>query len=235
VVLPAQVEDRAVGVQGVQEEAQAQLGKVLVELPGQPREGLQFAVLLGGLGVGVLDELRTDGDRQPVRRDQFGLQDVVVVLGLPAHGPLQAMGAMSAAKEQLPRAVEGHQEVCQQTPTVQDLHANEPVDHAAAKAGRFAGRQAAQEVVQGVAVGHAVLAAAGEAIEVLQGLGAVQFKADLAAGPQFEEEDQQARPHQTPRRIGDPVRVARVAQAVQPGAQVGEEVGDGRGHDPAQF
>jgi len=81
-------------------------------------------------------------------------------------------------------------------------------------------------------VGHAVLAAAGEAIEVLQGQGAIQFKADLAAGAQFEEEDQQARPCQTPRRIDDPVRVA---QVVYPGTQFRPEMADGLGQDPAQF
>jgi hypothetical protein len=109
------------------------------------------------------------------------------------------------------------------------------VVHVAAKAVQLVWSKASYEVVEGVAVGNPVLAAAGEAVEVLQGRRAVEFKADLAAGPQFQKKDQQARPGQAPRRIGDPVRVARVVQGVEPGAQVGPEMGDGLGQDPAQF
>jgi len=83
-------------------------------------------------------------------------------------------------------------------------------------------------------VGHPFLAAGGEAVEVLQGLRAVQFKADLAAGPQFQEEHQQAHPHQTPRRVDRPVRVAGIAQGVEPGAKLKPEMGDGLGEHRAQ-
>jgi len=135
----------------------------------------------------------------------------------------------------LARAIDPHGEVPEEPGAFQHLHPQEPADPVEAKALQFARREAAQEVVQGVAVGHPVLAAASEAVEVLHGRRAVRFKADLAAGTRFQQEHQQARPHQTPRRIDGPVRVARVAQAVQPAAQVGPEVGDGLGQDPAQF
>ena len=230
----AEVEDRPVGVQAVQEQTQTQLREVPMELLGQPCERLEFAVLLRGLGIGVFDELGANGDRQPVGGDEFGLQDVMIVVGLAVGGPLQAMGTVPLVEAELARAIDDHREVPEEATVVQGLHPQQSPDHVETKALELAWRQAAQEVVQGVAVGHPFLAAGGEAVEVLQGQGAVQFKADLAAGPQFQEEHQQARPHQTPRRVDRPVRVAGIAQGVEPGAKLGPEMGDGPRKHPAQ-
>jgi len=51
------------------------------------------------------------------RRDQLGLQDVVVILRLAVHGPGQAVLAMFLAEVELPGAVQDDQEVAEQRPS----------------------------------------------------------------------------------------------------------------------
>ena len=157
VVLLADVYHRPFGVQSVQEKAQAQLGEVLLESLGQPVEGFQLAVLLGGVGVGVLDELRAHGDRQPLGRDQLGLQDVVVVVGRALDGLFQAMRAVAFSELQLPRAVQDDQEVSHQPAGVEDLHPHQAEHHLAAQAGELGGRDVAEEVVERVVMGELLL------------------------------------------------------------------------------
>ena len=187
---------RPVGVQAVQAQAHQQLGEVLLEPRRQAGERLEFAVLLGGVGVGVLDELAADGDGQSVGRDQLGLQDVVVVLGLAVDGLGQAVLAVPLAEVELPGAVQDHQEVAEQPSVVQGLHADQPADHVPAQVVQGRWRHVPQEVVQRVAVGDRLLAAAAEAVEVLQRLGAVQFESHLPSRAELQQEQ-----HTNPARI----------------------------------
>ena len=90
----AGLEGLAAGQQVVAGDAQGRLGVVRFQLRGQSAEGLQFAVLLEGLGIGrrpavqvaVVDELTAHRQGQPRGRYQLGLQDVVEVVRLVAVG-----------------------------------------------------------------------------------------------------------------------------------------------------
>ncbi len=73
-----------------------------------------------------------------------------------------------------------------------------------------------QEVLHGVAVGDLFHGTAGQAIEVGQGRGTVQFIVQLPAGAQLQQEGQGRRPEQELAGKGDLVLVAAVAQLSQP-------------------
>jgi len=176
VVLPANVHHRAVGIEGIEAQAQRQLGEVLLEPLRQASEGLQFTVLLAGLGVGVLDELAVQGDGQSLGRDQLGLQDVVVVERLLAALLLQAVGAMPLAEVQLPGGVEDHQEAAQESAMIHGFHPHQTMDHLPPQPRQRPRGHAAQEIVQRVGVSHGLLLGLGKPVEVGQGLGAVQLE-----------------------------------------------------------
>jgi hypothetical protein len=234
VVVAAGLHHRAVGVDGVQQQAQWQLGVTLLQPPGRARERLQLAVLLGGVGVGVLDELAVQGDRQALGRDQLGLQHVVVVQRLLPVLLFQAVGAVAAVEAQLPGAVEDGQEVAHQPAPVQRLHAHQAPDHLPPQRGQRRSGHAAQEVVEGVGVGHRLLLPAGQGVEVGQRLGAVQLEPQPPPRAELEQEAHQAHPQQEPPAVGDAALVAAVLDLPQPLEQVGEEVGDGLGQGRAQ-
>jgi hypothetical protein len=226
-VILAGLEDGSLGIEPIQAQAQEQLGEVLLEPRGQTKERLQFAVLLGGPRIGVLDELGADRDRQPRGGDQLGLQDGMEVLRLVLHGPGEAVFTMPLAEVQLPGAVHDHQEVPQQPAVVQGLHADQSPDHRAAQAIQGRRGHVAQEVIEGVAVGQGLLVAAAEAIEVRQRLGAVQLEPRLPARAHLQQEHHQSHDQQEPPVIGDLVLVAGVGHLRQPGPMLRPEVSQG--------
>jgi hypothetical protein len=85
----AEGEDGLIGVEGIQQEDEAEAGIAGVELLGEPGEGLEFAVLLGGPRVAVLDELGPEREGEAVGGDELGLQDVVVVERFAVGGLLR--------------------------------------------------------------------------------------------------------------------------------------------------
>ncbi len=216
-------------------QAKRQLGEVLLEPRRKSGERLEFAALLGGLGIAVLDELAADGDGQPLGRHQLGLQDVVVILRLAVHDLGQAVLAVLLTEVQLPGAVQDHQEVAEQPSLVQCLHANQAMDQLTAQAIQGRRRHVSQEVIQRVAVGDGVLAAAAEAVEVLQRLWAVQLEPHLPARAELQHEHHQPLDQQERPAVGAHLLSARVDHAGQPGSIVRPEVCQGLAENCSQL
>ena len=79
VIFFAEVEDALAGVEGIAQKDDREPWEIGLQLRRQSGEGVEFAVLLFGIGLGVLDELGGDGKNQSARRDEFRFQDVVKV------------------------------------------------------------------------------------------------------------------------------------------------------------
>ncbi len=92
---------------------------------------------------------------------------MVVVLYLAVDGLGQAVLAVLLTEVELPGAVQNHQEVAEQSPAVQSLHPDQPLNHRPAQAMHGLRGHVPQEVVQCVAVGHGLLVASAEMVEVL--------------------------------------------------------------------
>lgn len=190
----------------------------------------QFWIGPGRVRVGVLGERAADREGQAGGRDQLGLQDRVVVAFLPADGLFLAVWAVPLAEGQLARAVDDDQRVSEQPPIVQDLHAQQTLDHLSPQAVVGPAGHVPEKVLQrgGVRQGRVPLAT--QAVEVFQGLGAVQLEPHLPAGTQLQDEDQQPHPGQELPGIEDAVLGAGIRHLAQPRAELGPEVPDG----PAQ-
>ena len=160
---------------------------------------------------------------------------MVEVLCFALHGLGQAMFAVLVAEVQLAGAVQHHQEAPQQPAVVQGLHADQALDHPQTQIRQSLRRHMAQEVGESVAVGHGLLMAPAQTIEVLQRLLAVQLEPHLPTRAQLQQEKHQPLPgHERPQ-IRDLLLIAGVAQRLQPNPKLGPEVGDRPGQHGPEF
>jgi hypothetical protein len=161
----------------------------------------------------------------------------------PPNGPIRQPAAFEStqrlrinrdARLPMPGAVQDDQEVPHQPGVVEGLHANQAMDHLAAKPAQLGGINVPEEVIQRVGMRNALLAASGQTIEVLQRDGTVQLEADLPAGAELQQEQRQPRPHHESPVVDDHGLESALPQIGQPAAQLGEEVPDRLGQRPAQ-
>lgn len=78
-ILFAEVEDALAGIEGIGQKDDGEPWEVGLQLRRQSGEGVEFAVLFFGVGLGVFDELGGDGKNQSACRDELRFQDVVKV------------------------------------------------------------------------------------------------------------------------------------------------------------
>jgi hypothetical protein len=124
----AQGKDRPLGVKAVGGHGDREAGKAPLEPDGQPVEGLQFAVLLVGPGIDILDEFGHQREDESSAGHQLGLQDRVIIAGDPVPGLSQAMGTVTLFKGEHAGAVNSdHVVAIQQTLAVKRLFADHPL------------------------------------------------------------------------------------------------------------
>jgi len=144
----------AVGVESVQGQTEGEVGEAVLEPADEAVKGLEFAVLLGGVGSGVFDELGHDGEGEAVGGHQFGFEDVVVITGLAVVGFGEAVGAVSLGECEHTGAVHrDHEPSVEEAVGIEDLFADEVLDDHGHALLELAGIEAAKEFSQGVAVG----------------------------------------------------------------------------------
>jgi len=212
---------------------------------GQPGEGLEFAVLLAllvvGLGAvlgGIFDELAFQRDRQAGGGDELGFEDgvevhdrVTVLLG-------QAVCAVPLVKGEHPGAVDRHDQMAQEPKRVQGPHPNQAAGTALTQGGqRFGPLTMFQEMIHGVGDRQGLLVGRGQAVEIGQEaqLQVAQVKVNLPAAAQPQREDEQRQPEQEAAGVFHEGLEAGVRDLVQPGVELGEEVAQGADEDPAQL
>jgi len=196
-----------------------------LSLGGQPREGLELAVLLGGVGVVVLDELGAQGEGEAVGRDQLGFQDVVEVEGLAARGLLgETVRAMTAPEEQLAGAVEGHQDPFVESPAVEGLHPDQAADDVDRQVLEGLGGHPLEVVDDRVVVGRRLTVGLGQRVEVGDEGLRVGLEAELPARAQPQQRDGDARPDQGLLRVDDPVGGPCIGQRREDCRQLRQEV-----------
>ena len=89
------------------------------------------------------------------------------------------------------------------------------------------GENVALKMLHGIAVRPGLLVLAAEAVEIGQGLRAVQGEAQLPPRPEFEQEEHQTLPGQEHAAVGDRLLIAGVGQIPHPDPIVREEAGPG--------
>ena len=102
--------------QAIQQKADRQTGKAVLEAGGQAIEGFEFAILFGRVFARVLDELGHQRENKAARGYQLGFQDRMIVDRLAVVRAGQALGAVPLGEDQHARAIHDDQEVTVQQP-----------------------------------------------------------------------------------------------------------------------
>jgi hypothetical protein len=200
----------------------------------QPGKRLEFTVLLGGLGVAVLDEFGPQRVGEAVGGDELGFQNMMEIEGFAVGGLLrEAEGAVAFAVEVLPGPVDGHGEAPEDPPGVQGLHPNEALGDLGGEF-REGGRiERLQVVDDGIVVRGGLGRGAGDGVEVGDEGGRVRLEAELPPGAQTQEEDRDGGPDQVRLGIVHVVRVAMIGETLDLPRQVRHKMADRLGeHGP---
>ena len=221
----AEGEDCLIGVEGIEEQEAWEARVAGVEFGGEPPEGLQFAVLLRGARVAVLDEHGGEREGEPVGGHKLCLQDVVEVERFAVGGLLgEAMRAMALSEEQLPSPVHSHRGCPEDPPPVEGLHADEPLGHGRGEFLKRLRRERLEVVDDGVVVGRHRNRGLGHRVEVGHEGLRLRLQAQLPPGPQAQEEHLDRRPHERLLGIVELVRVAAVWEGPYLPGKVRQEV-----------
>lgn len=226
----------AAGVEGVQVQAEPQLGEGGFESAGQPVKGLEFTILFLFLIVGrgaagrIFDELAGQRERQPRAGEQLGFEHRMEVGDL-ARGVFlgQALRAVAVAETEIASAVNGGHEITLEPEIVQGFHADEPLNVLPEQLSESRAADMADKVVQRFGDRQSVLIGAGQKIEIVED-GAFQVAQIIigrAAAAQTQTKEQQPPPAEETPVIGDQGLATGVGQLVQPGGLLRKEMADG--------
>jgi hypothetical protein len=153
VICPAAGERGTARIQTIKDQANWQTWEPPLETLGETIEGLELAVLYGGVLTRVLDELGHKRKDEAAGGRQLSLQDRVIVCRPTIARARQAVGAVSLGKAEHAGAVDDDEEVpVQQTMAVEDLLADQGLNQAGDRLLELVGVQSSKCGVESVSV-----------------------------------------------------------------------------------
>ena len=131
VILFTDREDGAARIQSIQEQADGQTRKAVLQMLRQTIEGFEFTVLFGGVFSRILDEFCHQREDKTGQRDQLGFQYRVIVEGTSMGGARHAMRTVSLREGEHTCAINGCQLVLvEQTVGIQYFAPDQALRHA---------------------------------------------------------------------------------------------------------
>jgi len=143
---------------------------------------------------------------------------------------------MVVTEAEVAGAIDGNDEIAQETEIIQGFHADQPQGVPVEQLGEGGVANVPNKVIQGFSDGEAILLRASQAVEVVED-GTFQVAQVVIGGTsatQAQPKEEQSPPAKKPAVVLDHGRVAGVGQFVLPGRQVREEMADGFEKSPGQ-